>query len=396
MKNIHKILVFILFLLILPFLEDRETHAEESCSPTVPCPTENQDSSNDQNFNDYRPSDSNKVCIFHFWGAGCKACASVDEFIHQVADAEKDKVELKSLEIYYNEENRALFDDFNYRYGVDKPGVPAIFIGDTYLGGPEAIIQNLESKINYYYEHKTTCPLDVNKIAGITEEPKKLTLTLPAILIGAAADSINPCAFAVLTFLLVYLLAFKKRKQVFIVGMIYIIVVFIVYFISGLGILQLSKYLIATKWVIKLISLITIGAGLINIKDFFFYGKGISLHIPDSKKPLIEKYVRQASIPGAIILGFLVSAFELPCTGGVYLAILGILAQDTNKLQSILYLLIYNFIFVLPLFIILFVVSRGLDPEKLDTWRLDKRKWLRLIMGLIMLVIGFGLFLGFF
>ena len=101
-------------------------------------------------------------------------------------------------------------------------------------------------------------------------------------------------------------------------------------------------------------------------------------------------------MPAAIILGVLVSAFELPCTGGVYLAILSILAESSKKVQAYEYLFIYNLIFVLPLFIILLVAYTRLSPDVLESWRMEKRKWLRLAMGTIMILLGVGLIIGVF
>jgi len=118
------------------------------------------------------------------------------------------------------------------------------------------------------------------------------------------------------------------------------------------------------------------------------------LKIPESKKPLLESYIKKASVPAAAILGFLVSAFELPCTGGIYLAILGLLAGSSKNTANILYLLLYNLIFVLPLFVILAVVSLDVAPEKLESLRVEKRKWLKLVMGLVMVGVGLIVLMG--
>ena len=93
-------------------------------------------------------------------------------------------------------------------------------------------------------------------------------------------------------------------------------------------------------------------------------------------------------------MGFLVSMFELPCTGGVYLAILGMLANNMTRMAAIPYLLLYNVIFVLPLFVILGIVYKGISPEKVEKWRVGKRKWMKLVMGLVMLLLGIAMLLG--
>ena len=214
------------------------------------------------------------------------------------------------------------------------------------------------------------------------------TLTIPALIGGAAIDSINPCAFAVLIFLLGYLLAIGSSKLIVRVGLTYIASVFVVYFLAGFGILRALTAFNVADIIFRIAGVILILVGLINVKDFFWYGKGLTLAIPESRKPMIEKYIKKASIPAAIVLGFLVSAFELPCTGGVYIAVLGLLASRETQLSAVPYLLVYNFIFVLPLFIILGFVYFGFSAEQMETWRGKNRRWLRLVLGLGSLALG--------
>ncbi|MGC9048609.1 MAG: cytochrome c biogenesis CcdA family protein [Patescibacteria group bacterium] len=221
-----------------------------------------------------------------------------------------------------------------------------------------------------------------------------MNLTIPAIIGAAIIDSINPCAFAVLIFLLGYLSLIGSSKRVWRVGLIYIFTVFIVYFLAGLGLLKILTSLHLTLIISKVAAVLLIILGLVNLKDFFWYGKGISLAIPESKKPLLEKYIHRASIPGAIVLGFLVAAFELPCTGGIYLGVLCLMAEKCTRWQGILYLLLYNLIFVLPLLIILAVVYFGSSSAKLETWRMKYRRWMRLLAGLFLMVLGVLMLIG--
>ncbi len=213
-------------------------------------------------------------------------------------------------------------------------------------------------------------------------------LTIPALVGGAAIDSINPCAFAVMIFLLGYLLALGSSKLILRIGLVYIVTIFVVYFLAGLGLLRVLTAFGVAGIIYKIAAVILLFVGLVNVKDFFWYGKGFTLAIPESKKPLLQKYIRKASIPAAVVLGFLVSAFELPCTGGVYIAILGLLASRETQISAVPYLLLYNFIFVLPLFIILGLVYFGISAKQLEEWRTKNRKWLRLVLGLGALAIG--------
>jgi cytochrome c biogenesis protein CcdA len=62
-----------------------------------------------------------------------------------------------------------------------------------------------------------------------------------------------------------------------------------------------------------------------------------------------------------------------------------------NRLKAIPLLLLYNFLFVLPLIIITFIVIKGLPPEKINQFSENKKKIFRLISGLIMLGLGIAM-----
>lgn len=220
-----------------------------------------------------------------------------------------------------------------------------------------------------------------------------MEVTIPLILGSAAVDSINPCAIAVLVFLIMYLLVVKDKKRMLMIGLVYIGVVFVVYFAAGLGLLSFLKSVHITKFFYYFTAVLAIVLGLINLKDFFWEGKGFSLAIPESKKPLLQKYIRKATLPAAVILGALVAAFELPCTGGVYLIILSLLAEKNTLLQAVLYLFVYNLVFVSPLLLILFGVYYGLPPEKIENWRKEKRRWMHLAIAILLLALGASMFL---
>jgi len=117
------------------------------------------------------------------------------------------------------------------------------------------------------------------------------------------------------------------------------------------------------------------------------------LAIPTSAKPLIERWVYRASIPAAIILGFIVAAVELPCTGGMYLAILTLMANTVTRGTAITYLLIYNFIFVLPLIIITLLFVTGFEAEKMQNYLEKHKRKSRMIMGIALLAVGIVLIL---
>ena len=91
---------------------------------------------------------------------------------------------------------------------------------------------------------------------------------------------------------------------------------------------------------------------------------------------------------GSIFLGIFVAAVELPCTGGPYLAITTALAKIGLSWKVFWLLVIYNIIFVMPLIVILLLVYFGVDANKIRDWKDNKKKWMRLFAGLLLIGLG--------
>ena len=89
----------------------------------------------------------------------------------------------------------------------------------------------------------------------------------------------------------------------------------------------------------------------------------------------------------AALLGVFVVFVELPCTGAPYLAILGLLSTGEYA-AGIPLLLLYNLVFILPLFFIIGLVYSGYASKTLEKWRKENRGLMRLIIGLFLLVLG--------
>jgi cytochrome c biogenesis protein CcdA/glutaredoxin len=330
------------------------------------------------------------ICIYLFYGQGCPHCERVRPLIDELA-VKYPQVQLKTYEIYFNTTNQAMFREFLERYDVKEEGIPTLFIGDRALVGETAIRTQLEERIVWYTNNSAVCPATYTKSGGLPHDlspAKPVDLTMPSILIAAVIDSINPCAFAVLIILLAYLASLGERRRIAAVGCAYIATVFVVYFVAGLGLLTVVQQIGLSGIVFTFAAVVAIIAGLINIAEVLLKREIFTLAIPVSQKNAIDRYIRKASVPSAIALGALVSMVELPCTGGIYLAILGLLGDRMTLAEGIPYLLLYNLIFVLPLILILIVMYLGGTPERLETFREGSRRWVRLVMGIVMVALG--------
>lgn len=221
----------------------------------------------------------------------------------------------------------------------------------------------------------------------------EITIKFWTVIITALIDSINPCAIGVLILLVTTLLALsRRRKRMLTVGLIYILAVYITYLLAGLGLIYFLTKLQIAALVGTVVGFIVIALGFVDMKDFFWYGKGFSLMIAGKHADKIKTMVKKVSIPGAVVLGIFVAAVELPCTGGPYLAITTLLAQNFNS-TGLYYLLLYNFIFVLPLLTIVLLAYFGASMKNIHDWKMKHRKWMRLASGLLMVALGYLLVL---
>lgn len=213
-------------------------------------------------------------------------------------------------------------------------------------------------------------------------------LKFTTVLVTALIDSINPCAIGVLVLLISALVVLHEdKKKLLMTGLIYIAAVFVTYFLAGLGLLTVIHQLQIGEMIGIMVGFLVIFLGFVELKDAFWHGKGFSLGIPPSQVERVKKHVENVTVPGAIVLGMLVSAVELPCTGGPYLAITTILAEKFDGI-AVLYLFIYNLIFVLPLAVIVGLAYFGTTAMDVKNWKDKYKKWMRISAGLLMIALG--------
>lgn len=336
----------------------------------------------------------------YIYSATCASCAKVKEWLEGFHERHPDII-LEEHDISLPE-TMLLLEEYKVRFNLKFPAVPIIFVGDLIaLQGVEEITNYFEPISVRLFELAAqesgapVTPSDPILTPSVTELPaNENKISLPLIIGAALLDGINPCAFAVLVFLLIYLMSQDTRKKMLLAGLVYTFAVFIFYYLSGVGIFTVVQTAGISEYFSKFAGILSILFGIIMVKDVIFPSKGPTLAIPESRKAGIDRWIKKATLPAAFILGILVGMFELPCTGGIYLAILSMIALQTDILGGLFYLLLYNIIFIVPLLIILAAVYYGMPPEKVNEWRLEKRLGLRFGIGIIMILLGIVILTG--
>lgn len=212
---------------------------------------------------------------------------------------------------------------------------------------------------------------------------------LPLVGVAALIDSINPCAFSILILTIAFLFGIgSMRSRILSIGALYILGIFAVYMLIGLGIMQTLHLFDTPHFMAKVGASLLIALGLINVAGEFFPSFPIKLKIPTVAHHKMAELMARISLPTAFLLGALVGLCEFPCTGGPYLMVLGLLHDQATYFRGFGYLLLYNIIFVLPLVIILLISSDAVLVARVQAWQGRERGWMRLGGGIAMILLG--------
>jgi len=341
------------------------------------------------------------MVVFH--EIGCSHCAHAEEFLESLRPFYP-QLEILRYEIH-DEGAIDLLEQLLAAYEVEMDSVPIIFIGDVaLLGGtfygledgpfsPRGLTSDmaLEEAIKRAIDEDAVSPLD--RVSQGSSTSIAETLTIPAVLLAAAADSVNPCTFAVLVLLLGTLIVAGKKGKTLQIGIAFIAAIYVSYFLMGIGIFSAIQSAGVQRPFILAVSSLAILLGLWNMKDYFAYGRWFTIEVPQRWRPIVKRLTASVvSVPGAIMVGVLDSLFLLPCSSGPYIAILALLSKTTSRVEGILYLLLYNLVFVLPLVGIMLAIHFGYTTTaRAERWRSARLGKLHLVSGAVMFLLGVGM-----
>ena len=228
-------------------------------------------------------------------------------------------------------------------------------------------------------------------------------LNIGRITLLALADSVNPCAIAVLAMVLMAILIQnpEKRKKVLYSGLAFVFSVYLGYLFYGLIITQFFRAFAGllrenSVWVYDGLAVLCMIIGALNIKDFFYYKKGgFVTEMPIFLRPKVKKIINRITSPaGAFVIGFLVTLFLLPCTIGPYIIASGLLSE-LGFFNAIPWLLYYNIIFVIPMLVIVGLIYLGFSRvEEVSGWKEKNIKILHLIAGILLFLVGISMLTG--
>ncbi|MFA6637060.1 MAG: hypothetical protein WCV56_08195 [Candidatus Omnitrophota bacterium] len=331
--------------------------------------------------------DTEKPELFYFYSSNCLECELLKkEFFPELEKKYSGKVIWTEMNIAESAE--ALELAHRLVLGEKKFGTiaPSAVIGDVVLTGQREIRSGMENAI----KHALSTGISRSRKPS-DNTPAELSLffsrriSLPVVILAGLIDGINPCAFAAIAFLisLMHVRSFSK-KEVAAVAASYCAAVFLVYFFVGFGAFEavyaLRNFYKASRVFHLCVATLCFALAGASLYDFFIYrrsgkAKGLILSLPKTLRKKISLTIgsgirdkRSKSLfflsLGAFSAGGAVSLMEMVCTGQIYLpTLVYIMRNSPHRTKAFLYILLYNFMFVLPLVAVSLIYIRTSRSE---------------------------------
>lgn len=219
---------------------------------------------------------------------------------------------------------------------------------------------------------------------------------IPLVAITGFLDGIHPCAIAILVFFIAFLLTLQRSfKNIFSLGLVYVFVIFLTYLAVGVGLLSGIMFFGQHHFFAKVGSWLLIFIGAVNLRDYFSPQFKLGLKLPRLPNEKIKILLQKASLPTVAVAAFLVGLCSIPCSGGIYAAVVALLASKTTFALGFLYLLLYNLMFVSPLLILLLISANPYTLVKLGQWQQKNKSTQKLAMGTAMIILGIAILMFF-
>jgi hypothetical protein len=352
---------------------------------------------------------SGKFLRLVFFGSStCGECMEIKETLLKPLEKQNEstlKIEYRDIEV---QKDLALLTAMEKGYGVKNPSPQELYFPDTVVIGYDDIMKKGRQLIETYlsrpekwhYAHAYgDSTIDTLSAADMIKDRMKTWSFIGLFAIGFV-DGINPCAIASMIFLISFLGTQKrKRSDVLKIGLAFTGTTFITYFMLGLGAFRILSLMDKFYWFSVAIRVIAVGlalwVALLSIWDAIHYYRTkdtneMKVQLPKGIKLLIHSVIRgnlssNKIVVGAIITGFLVTLFEGACTFKIYLPTIMAMTHTFGfRLVGWLLLVVYNFLFVLPLLIVLLATAYGLKWKRLSSFQQQHMVLTKLLLALVL------------
>jgi len=288
--------------------------------------------------------------------------------------------------------------------GSSKIEVPAVFVGgQLFLVGYKEIYKGLEDVISqlegeYPKDFRRTL-LKIFRRLKIFIITSSGSILITTVITAGLVDGINPCAISLLIFLISSLGKIQDvKRRILSMGMSFILGSFLAYFIIGLGILKFVTsplFVSVYNFVYIAFGVLAILFGILSIVDAYYARmsqiRKMKLQLPMGIKKFSHYFVRNISKTNIIVgflLGILMSLFEFPCSGQVYLPTITLIGNPLSGSKQFLFLVIYNFMFVLPMILVVLASTYYFSSLEISSFVSRNLFKVKILTALLFFVLG--------
>jgi cytochrome c biogenesis protein CcdA/glutaredoxin len=340
-------------------------------------------------------ADCEKV-VYFFYGEECPHCQEEEKLLDRIV-AEHTEIVVKRYEVWHSKENQNFFESFAESRDFEPQAVPTTVVGhQVFKGYASYDLTGVEIEKSIYglFEIKSEVAAKSINIPFYGKvEVAKVSLPVVTLVLGII-DGFNPCAMWALVALITILIATGDRKKIRLVGGIFLISSWLIYYIFMTVYLNAFVLLSAVSVIRMLIGLVAIFAGGWYLKEFFTYQPGVC-KVTNAKQQasIIERMKRVAEqnslwliVLGVIALAFSVNLVEMMCSIGlpaVYSQILAL--NDISNWQRYLYLAVYNTLYMADDIIVFIIAAVSMNYVNLNH-KYDRT--MKLVGGVLIIALG--------
>lgn len=359
-----------------------------------------------------------RVHLIIFHSPACQKCLKIkNEFMPKIERKFKDKIDILYLNID-DIQNYKLLLNYEEKYDKTKKTLPIVFIEGRFLSGENQIKKYLEETIWDSLKSRRISQKEIPSAIDLISRFKSFSIL--TIIFAGLIDGINPCAFTVIVFFVTFLALQKYRKnEIMVMGLSFIFAVFLTYLLIGLGLFKflysLRLFYFTSRLIYILIALLAFLLGILTVWDIVKFKKtrkseDIILKLPERLKYYIHYIIglqyRQTQneiqnkkgvlrlIISALIAGGGVSLLEAVCTGQTYLPTITFVLKISPfniQIQALTYLIIYNIMFIIPLFLVFLFALSGTTSAQFSKFIQKHLITIKVLMAV--LFFGLGLIL---
>ena len=359
-----------------------------------------------------------KLTVTFFGSANCRECGEIKEAILSPLMQDLDSVLVVKIKDIEKPTDMKLSFAMEKAYGLTKSSPQELYLPDTVLCGYDAIMADGERLIRNYasdrskWKSKFVVGDSTVELASTADVIRKRmdTFTFIGLFAAGFVDGINPCAIGTMIFLISFLGTQKRRRSDMLkIGLTFTATVFVTYLSIGLGTFRILTALKQFYWLsfaIRAFAVtVAVSVAAVCIRDaiVFYRTRDVSKikdQLPKPIKMLIHKVIKgnlssEKIVLGAIVAGFVVTLLEGACTAKIYLPTIVVMTQQFGfRAIGWLLLLFYNFLFVLPLLIVLISAAYGMKWEKLAKFTQNHLPLMKVLLALVLLAMAAFLTIG--